>query len=35
VGCNPPANDRFCPYVNVGRDEMASFIARALPLVAG
>ncbi len=35
MGCNPPANDRFCPYVNVGRDEMASFIARALPLVAG
>ena len=31
-GCNPPANDRFCPYSNVDRDEMASFIARALLL---
>ncbi len=33
-GCNPPANDRFCPYGNVGRDEMASFIARALDLIS-
>jgi hypothetical protein len=28
-GCNPPASDRFCPTANVGRDEMASFLARA------
>jgi hypothetical protein len=35
LGCNPPANDRFCPYANVRRDEMASFISRALPLVTG
>ncbi len=33
-GCNPPANDQFCPYSNVDRDEMASFIARALPLLS-
>ena len=32
-GCNPPANDRFCPYSYVDRDEMASFIARALALI--
>lgn len=34
-GCNPPANDEFCPSANVGRDEMASFIARTLPLIDG
>lgn len=28
-GCNPPANDRFCPDEAVTRQEMASFIARA------
>jgi hypothetical protein len=33
VGCNPPANDRFCPLADVRRDTMASFIARALPLI--
>jgi hypothetical protein len=32
VGCNPPANDRFCPTANVRRDQMASFLARALEL---
>jgi hypothetical protein len=32
-GCNPPANDRFCPYANVRRDEMASFIARSVDLL--
>ncbi len=30
-GCNPPTNDEFCPTNNVRRDEMASFLARALP----
>ena len=28
-GCNPPDNDRFCPNEAVGRDQMASFLARA------
>lgn len=31
-GCNPPSNDRYCPLANVQRDEMASFLARALDL---
>ena len=31
-GCNPPANDRFCPDVAVARDQMASFLARAREL---
>jgi hypothetical protein len=35
LGCNPPANDRFCPSADVRRDVMASFIARALPLIGG
>jgi len=34
VGCNPPANDRFCPDRNITRGEMAAFIARALDLTA-
>lgn len=29
-GCNPPANDRFCPNRHVTRAEMAAFLARAL-----
>ena len=29
-GCNPPANDRYCPERKVTRAETASFIARAL-----
>jgi hypothetical protein len=29
-GCNPPDNDRYCPGGNVKRDQMASFLARAL-----
>lgn len=33
-GCNPPANDRFCPSDPVMRDQMASFLTRALDLVA-
>lgn len=32
VGCNPPANDRFCPTVPVTRAEMAAFLARGLDL---
>jgi hypothetical protein len=31
-GCNPPANDRFCPEEPVTRAQMASFLARALDL---
>lgn len=31
-GCNPPANDRFCPQEPVSREEMASFLARAMGL---
>lgn len=34
VGCNPPANDRYCPGRTVTRAEMASFLARALDLGA-
>ena len=29
-GCNPPANDRYCPDAVVARGEMASFLARGL-----
>jgi SpoIID/LytB domain protein len=29
-GCNPPTNDRYCPDDPVKRDQMASFLARAL-----
>jgi glucose/arabinose dehydrogenase len=31
-GCNPPANDRFCPRDDVTREEMATFLTRALGL---
>ncbi|HEX7098014.1 MAG TPA: S8 family serine peptidase [Acidimicrobiia bacterium] len=31
-GCNPPANDRFCPDDPVTRGQMAAFLARALGL---
>jgi cell migration-inducing and hyaluronan-binding protein len=31
-GCNPPANDRFCPDNNVTRGQMAAFLVRALNL---
>jgi len=34
-GCNPPANDRFCPDRKVNRGEMAAFINRAFDLPAG
>lgn len=30
AGCNPPANDRFCPDDPVSREQAASFLARAL-----
>ena len=32
LGCNPPANDQYCPNAPVKRDQMASFLARALGL---
>lgn len=32
LGCNPPDNTRFCPDQLVERDQMASFLARALGL---
>lgn len=32
AGCNPPDNNEFCPHDSVTRDEMASFLARALEL---
>ena len=31
-GCNPPANDRFCPDSAVTRGQMATFLYRALGL---
>jgi hypothetical protein len=31
-GCNPPANDRFCPRETVDRGSMAAFLSRALGL---
>jgi hypothetical protein len=31
-GCNPPANDRFCPKDPVTRGEMSAFLRRALSL---
>jgi subtilisin family serine protease len=33
-GCNPPANDRFCPDDPVTRGQMAAFLVRGLGLVA-
>ena len=30
LGCNPPANDRFCPDAQVTRGQMAAFLVRAL-----
>ena len=29
-GCNPPANDRYCPDHVVTREQMAAFLHRAL-----
>jgi hypothetical protein len=34
AGCNPPANDRFCPDAGVTRGQMAAFLVRALGLPA-
>ena len=31
-GCNPPANDRYCPKDDVSREQMAAFLVRALAL---
>ena len=28
AGCNPPANDEFCPAGNVTREQMAAFLVR-------
>jgi len=33
-GCNPPANDDFCPKDNVTRGQMAAFLVRFLGLTA-
>ncbi|HUG08104.1 MAG TPA: SpoIID/LytB domain-containing protein [Acidimicrobiia bacterium] len=33
-GCNPPADDRFCPDDLVSREQMAAFLVRALELTA-
>lgn len=32
-GCNPPANDRFCPADPVTRGQMAAFLVRSLGLI--
>jgi hypothetical protein len=32
VGCNPPANTRYCPNGSVSRGEMAAFIKRSVEL---
>ncbi len=34
-GCNPPANNRFCPDDFVTRGQMAAFLVRALNYTAG
>jgi len=34
-GCNPPANDRYCPDAIVTREQMAAFLARGYSLAAG
>jgi hypothetical protein len=31
TGCNPPANDRYCPRDQVTREQIATFLTRALP----
>lgn len=33
TGCNPPANTKFCPDRTVPREEMASFMVRALAAI--
>jgi hypothetical protein len=32
AGCNPPANNHFCPDGRVTRGQMAAFLVRALGL---
>ncbi len=32
LGCNPPDNDHFCPDDTIERDQMATFLTRALGL---
>ena len=34
VGCNPPDNDRYCPDQAVTRAQLATFLFRALTLIA-
>jgi S-layer homology domain len=34
-GCNPPVNDLYCPSATVTREQMATFLVRALSLPAG
>ncbi len=34
LGCNPPANDRYCPDETVHRAQMATFIVRAIDATA-
>ena len=34
-GCNPPDNTRYCPGDSVTREQMASFLARAIRSAAG
>lgn len=34
-GCNPPANDRYCPNDEITRGQMAAFLVRALDLPPG
>ncbi len=34
-GCNPPANNRFCPDRQITRGEMAAFLVRAFGLGSG
>lgn len=34
AGCNPPANDRYCPEDAVSREQMASFLARAVAMMS-
>ncbi len=34
-GCNPPANDRFCPNDRVTRGQMAAFLVRGFALRTG
>jgi len=35
LGCNPPVNDLYCPNQSVTREQMATFLVRALSLPAG